>query len=220
MPRGGGRVGCGVGRIDRLGRHASADFGARRPRFDLSIGRGQSAGHRARCRRRLRPEGAVVLSGRTARSDGGDAARTSSEIHRGSAREFHRLFAGADANPHHRACRAQDRRGYRAARQLPARYRRVHSLRHRSGAGRLDLDRRPVSHPQHLGRVQGGLYADRAGHALSRLRPAAGLLRHRARDGPIGRGAEHRPVRNPPPQFHFAKRNFPIRAKACCSPTD
>ena len=105
------------------------------------------------------------------------------------------------------------------ARQLPARHRRLHPLRHRGGPGRLDLDRRAVPHPQHLGRVHRGLYADRAGDALSRLRPAAVLLRHRAGDGPARRGARPRPLRGAPPQPHRRRRSSRGRARACSSPT-
>ena len=101
------RLRSGVRRAHRLGRHAGADLGARRPRLDLQPRRGQGARHRAECRRRLRPEGAAVLSRRAARADGGDAARPAGEIHRGPARELHRLVAGAHADPRDRALRAR-----------------------------------------------------------------------------------------------------------------
>ena len=119
----------------------------------------------------------------------------------------------------HRALRQEDRRGHRAPRQLPPRHRRLHPLRHRRRPGRLDLDRRALPHPEHLGRVHGGLHADGAGDALSRLRPAAVLLRHRAGDGPARRGARPRPLRGAPPQPHRRATSSRGRARACSSPT-
>ena len=71
--------------------------------------RGQGAGDRARCRRRLRPEGAAVLSGRAAGPDGRHAARPAGQVYRGPAGEFRRLVAGAHADPRHRACGVEDR---------------------------------------------------------------------------------------------------------------
>ena len=99
VPRRGRGVRCGHRRADGLGRDAGADLGARRPRLDLRPRRGQGARHRAECRRRLRAEGAAVLSRRAAGADGGDAARPAGQVHRGPARELHRLEPGADADP-------------------------------------------------------------------------------------------------------------------------
>ena len=117
-----------------------------------------------------------------------------------------------------RACSEENRRGHRAARQLPARHRRVHSLRHCGRAGGVDLDRRAVPHPQHLGRVQGGLYADGSGDPVPRLRAARTPVSRSSAPWTSSRRNWASTVSRYAGAISLARMNSPIRARVCCLP--
>ena len=92
---------------------------------------------------------------------------------------------------------------HRTARQRPVRHWRL--LRAHSSVRRpphVPDDLRLLPDPADHLRFQGGLHEQDAGGAVPRLLPGRGQLLHRARRGPGGGRAQHRPGRDPPPQLH------------------
>ena len=108
------------------------------------------------------------------------------QVDRGPRGELHRHHPGAQPDPRLRDRRR--RRGQDPGRQgrLSARHRRLRPVR----ADRADQQpvhaARPLRHPQLLLRVHGRLHQQADRHPLSRRRPPARGLRHRAAAGPGG----------------------------------
>ena len=112
-----------------LGHDAGAGVPAQRARRHARPERAAGAGDRAVRRRRLRAEDHDVLSGRGGDPLGGDEAQPPGQMDRGSAGEFLRHHAGARPDPRRRD-RAHARRPHpRHQGRVPARHRRLRSLR-------------------------------------------------------------------------------------------
>ena len=168
---------------------------------------GQGRVHRPRRRRRVRRQDHASLARGGARAVGGPQPGPRGQVDRGPPRALHlqraraRAAAGGDRRLRRRGPPA------RARREVLARQRRLHALRHH----RADHHGHPAPRPLQAGclprRVLVALHQHRSRDAVSGRRPPAGVLRHGARDG-CDRGAPRpRPRRGALTQLHPARRD-------------
>ena len=205
-PRGRRAVGRARAEADDLGHHPGADPGAQRPGRHAGPLRAPGAAGDAVHRRRLRPQDHDVLSGRGADPLDRPAARAAGEMDRGPRGELRRHHPGARADPRRRD-RPDARRPHpRRQGLLPARHRRLRSLRPHRAAQQPVHRGRPLPRARLRERVPGGVHQQDDRHPLPRRRPPARRVRDRAADGPRGPRAGDRRQRDPPPQLPEARR--------------
>ena len=182
--------------------HPGLHLGARGDRGQAAAVAGEGRGRGPRRGRRVRREDRAPVARGAAGADGRHRAGPAGALGRGPPRALHLLRPRAGAAPgDHRRLRRRGP-GDRAGRPGLARQRRLHALRDH----RADRDGhpagRPVRHPGLPGAHRQRLHQHRHRHALPRRRPAPGLLRHGADDGPDRPGPRAGPGRGPPPQPH------------------
>ena len=159
---------------------------------------------RARRRRRLRPQGAVLCRG-GGDSGGGASARPPGAVVRGPARALPLRHPGARPALRHGDRSRSRRQDHGRARRDAARHRRLHAVGHHHALYRGDDDPRALRGPELSARMHGGDHQQGADHAGARRRPAAGGVRHGADDGSRRARALARPRRGAPAQFHPAR---------------
>ena len=113
----------------------------------------EGRGDRARCRRRFRRQDHAPVAGGDPGPDGRDAARPPGEMDRGPARAFHLLGPRARPGAAHQGRIRRRRKDSRARRDLLARQRRLHPVRHHLPDRHLDPAARTVQTWRLPGRV-------------------------------------------------------------------